>query len=570
MTRPVYLSFYMLFIFMSAFHYSTTFAVHAAEQSEARPLMAEAEKLLAKTGTLRQEVAQIKKEGRNSKGEERILALEQIMRKEDEVRDNLNKLVKAVEDLKERKLNTETLERNLRKLVEEESAIILHELKTIHDHLSITLEERDKAAPEDLIALEQRIFKLNTLLNDHTRHLLDNCKRKEMLALDAASDYAYLDKFMQERARTAVARVQLVMRQIDEVKQQMATVGKSGLEKLELKLAALNEKKEGEVESLSSLVDLMGERELDTTEYSQILMTATGEITRDIFDKKVAAGLIKKWLENSKEWLFQHSPGFLWKVIIFLIIILAFKLLGSLVGRVVRKALASSRVSMSQLLRKFFIGISEKAIIVLGVLVALSQLGVQIGPLLAGLGVIGFIIGFALQETLSNFASGMMILIYRPFDVGDLIEAAGVFGKVSELSLVSTTVLTLDNQRLVVPNNKIWGDVIRNVTHQKTRRVDMVFGISYEDDVAHAERVLNEIVDSHKLVLDDPDPVVKLHTLGESSVDFIVRPWVKTEDYWDVYWDITRQVKERFDAEGITIPFPQRDVHMHRKQQPGE
>jgi small conductance mechanosensitive channel len=555
---------------MSAFHYSTTFAVHAAEQSEARPLMAEAEKLLAKTGTLRQEVAQIKKEGRNSKGEERILALEQIMRKEDEVRDNLNKLVKAVEDLKERKLNTETLERNLRKLVEEESAVILHELKTIHDHLSITLEERDKAAPEDLIALEQRIFKLNTLLNDHTRHLLDNCKRKEMLALDAASDYAYLDKFMQERARTAVARVQLVMRQIDEVKQQMATVGKSGLEKIELKLAALNEKKEGEVESLSSLVDLMGERELDTTEYSQILMTATGEITRDIFDKKVAAGLIKKWLENSKEWLFQHSPGFLWKVIIFLIIILAFKLLGSLVGRVVRKALASSRVSMSQLLRKFFIGISEKAIIVLGVLVALSQLGVQIGPLLAGLGVIGFIIGFALQETLSNFASGMMILIYRPFDVGDLIEAAGVFGKVSELSLVSTTVLTLDNQRLVVPNNKIWGDVIRNVTHQKTRRVDMVFGISYEDDVAHAERVLNEIVDSHKLVLDDPDPVVKLHTLGESSVDFIVRPWVKTEDYWDVYWDITRQVKERFDAEGITIPFPQRDVHMHRKQQPGE
>jgi small conductance mechanosensitive channel len=555
---------------MSAFHYSTTFAVHAAEQSEARPLMAEAEKLLAKTGTLRQEVAQIKKEGRNSKGEERILALEQIMRKEDEVRDNLNKLVKAVEDLKERKLNTETLERNLRKLVEEESAVILHELKTIHDHLSITLEERDKAAPEDLIALEQRIFKLNTLLNDHTRHLLDNCKRKEMLALDAASDYAYLDKFMQERARTAVARVQLVMRQIDEVKQQMATVGKSGLEKIELKLAALNEKKEGEVESLSSLVDLMGERELDTTEYSQILMTATGEITRDIFDKKVAAGLIKKWLENSKEWLFQHSPGFLWKVIIFLIIILAFKLLGSLVGRVVRKALASSRVSMSQLLRKFFIGISEKAIIVLGVLVALSQLGVQIGPLLAGLGVIGFIIGFALQETLSNFASGMMILIYRPFDVGDLIEAAGVFGKVSELSLVSTTVLTLDNQRLVVPNNKIWGDVIRNVTHQKTRRVDMVFGISYEDDVAHAERVLNEIVDSHKLVLDDPDPVVKLHTLGESSVDFIVRPWVKTEDYWDVYWDITRQVKERFDAEDITIPFPQRDVHMHRKQQPGE
>jgi small conductance mechanosensitive channel len=130
------------------------------------------------------------------------------------------------------------------------------------------------------------------------------------------------------------------------------------------------------------------------------------------------------------------------------------------------------------------------------------------------------------------------------------------------MTLVSTTILTLDHRTLVIPNNKIWGDVIQNVTAQKERRIDMIFGISYSDDIPHAERVLKEILEAHEQVLDDPESIVKLHNLGESSVDFVVRPWAKTDDYWDVYWDITREVKIRFDAEGISIPFPQRDVHV--------
>jgi len=155
-----------------------------------------------------------------------------------------------------------------------------------------------------------------------------------------------------------------------------------------------------------------------------------------------------------------------------------------------------------------------------------------------------------------------MILAYRPFDVGDFVEAAGVTGRVKDMNLVSTRILTLDHQTLIVPNSKIWGDVIRNVTAQPMRRVDMVFGISYRDEIPKAERVLGEIVAAHGKVLDDPAPVIKVHTLNDSSVDFIVRPWARTEDYWDVYWDITREVKMRFDREGISIPFPQRDVHL--------
>jgi small conductance mechanosensitive channel len=186
--------------------------------------------------------------------------------------------------------------------------------------------------------------------------------------------------------------------------------------------------------------------------------------------------------------------------------------------------------------------------------------------MLAGLGVAGFVIGFALQDTLGNFAAGGMILIYRPYDVDDYVEVAGASGFVKEMSLVSTTIATFDNQTLVVPNSKIWGDVIKNVTAQKVRRVDLTFGIGYGDDIPHAEKILRAIVEENEQVLSRPDAQVHLHELADSSVNFVVRPWVRTEDYWQVYWDITREVKMRFDREGISIPFPQRDVHVHQVQ----
>ena len=205
---------------------------------------------------------------------------------------------------------------------------------------------------------------------------------------------------------------------------------------------------------------------------------------------------------------------------------------------------------------------AASSVYVIGLLIALSQIGFSLGPLLAGLGIAGFVIGFALQDTLSNFASGLMILFYRPFDVGDVIDSSGVFGEVSHMSLVNTTILTFDNQTLIVPNSKIWGNVIKNVTAQRIRRVDFLFGISYGDYIPDVEVVIWDILNSHELILKDPVPLVKVHELGESSVNIAVRPWVKTADYWTVYWDINRTVKLRFDEQGISIPFPQRDVHI--------
>jgi small conductance mechanosensitive channel len=212
------------------------------------------------------------------------------------------------------------------------------------------------------------------------------------------------------------------------------------------------------------------------------------------------------------------------------------------------------------------ISIVRNTVLIIGVLIGLSQIGFSLGPLLAGMGVVGFVVGFALQDTLSNFAAGMLILIYRPFDVDDVIEAGGVSGLVSEMSLVNTTFLTFDNQTIIVPNSKIWGDVIKNVTAQTVRRIDLIFGIAYSDDIEKAEKVMAEVVAAHPAVLDDPATMIRLHELGDSSVNFIVRPWVNKDDYWETFWDLNRAMKMRFDAEGISIPFPQRDVHLHKEE----
>ncbi|MXR69234.1 mechanosensitive ion channel [Shewanella sp. JBTF-M18] len=328
----------------------------------------------------------------------------------------------------------------------------------------------------------------------------------------------------------------------------------------------LNERLNLTSASLSVAIELLDALSQDTTALKQTLFSISGDITQDVLNVDVASNLLDQWWNKAKSQALDNGPGLLFKLFIFLLILFLAHLAGKAVQRIVKKMVSNSKLKFSKLLQDFFVSLSGKTVFALGLMIALSQLGFELGPLLAGFGVAGVIIGFALQDTLSNFASGMMILIYRPYDVGDLINAAGVTGKVSQMSLVSTTIKTLDNQRLIIPNNKIWGDTINNITVEHQRRVDMTFGIGYGDNIEQAEQVLRGIVDEHPKVLKQPEPTVKLHLLGESSVDFVVRPWVKPEDYWDVYWDITRAVKMRFDQESISIPFPQRDVHIYQTE----
>jgi small conductance mechanosensitive channel len=316
---------------------------------------------------------------------------------------------------------------------------------------------------------------------------------------------------------------------------------------------------------LNAVLVMMDSLGMDTSTYQGQILSATGQITTDLFNFSVITHLLGEWLQSLWDLIIEGGPDLIFKVLLFFIIIYAFFKIAGIVQKLIESGLARSHLQLSELLRRMVVSIFRNIIIVLGILIALSQIGVSLGPLLAGLGVVGFVIGFALQDTLSNFAAGMMILVYRPFDVGDLVEAGGVSGRVSHMSLVNTTILPFDNQTILIPNNKIWGDVIKNDTAQTIRRVDMIFGISYSDDIQKTERVLKEILDSHNKVLTDPEPLIRVNELGDSSVNFAVYPWANRDDYFEVYWDITRSVKIRFDEEGISIPFPQRDVHIYNQ-----
>ena len=240
-----------------------------------------------------------------------------------------------------------------------------------------------------------------------------------------------------------------------------------------------------------------------------------------------------------------------------------------IVGRMVAKWLrrASRRAFGGRLdpsLVNFFSSLIYYAVMVFVILAVLARFGIQTASFVAVLGAASLAVGMAMQGTFSNFAAGVMILVFRPFKSDDLVDIAGTTGLVAEIGLFSTTLNTLDNKRVIVPNGSVWGETITNYTANETRRVDMTFGVSYEDDLAVASQTIRRTVEAHPMVLADPAPDVEVAELGDSSVNFTVRPWCNTADYWRVYFDLHRSLKEELEKAGCSIPFPQRDVHLHQ------
>jgi len=215
-----------------------------------------------------------------------------------------------------------------------------------------------------------------------------------------------------------------------------------------------------------------------------------------------------------------------------------------------------------EMLTNFFASTARYAVLVFTILAVLEQFGVQTTSFIAVLGAAGLAIGLALQGTLSNVAAGVMIMIFRPFKVGDYIEGGGHGGTVKSVSLFVTHIATPDNVEIILPNNQLWNTPVKNYSHNDTRRLDLVFGIGYGDDIDHAMTVINDIVTADERTMDDPEHLIVVGELGASSVDIIVRIWCQAGDYWTLKWDMLKTVKQRFDAEGISIPFPQRDVHL--------
>ena len=228
--------------------------------------------------------------------------------------------------------------------------------------------------------------------------------------------------------------------------------------------------------------------------------------------------------------------------------------------RLLRKA------KMDDMLVNFISSIASVVLLLFVIVASLDQLGVDTTSLIALVGAAGLAIGLSLQDSLKNFAAGVMLIVFKPFRAGDFVEAAGVAGVVEDIQIFNTIMRSGDNKEMIIPNGAIYSGVITNYSARDTRRVDMVFGIGYDDDLRKAKEILNEIIAADERILKDPAPVIAVSELADSSVNFVVRPWVNSADYWAVLWDTTEAVKLRFDEEGISIPYPQMDVHLHKQE----
>jgi len=249
-------------------------------------------------------------------------------------------------------------------------------------------------------------------------------------------------------------------------------------------------------------------------------------------------------------------------IILALAIFIVGKFVANMLTNLARKLLVKAKVD--NILVQFIASIIKTVLLLFVVIASVDQLGVDTTSMIALIGAAGLAIGLALQGTLQNLASGVMLIIFRPFKDGDFIEAAGVSGVVEQIGIFSITMRTGDNREIIIPNGSVYGGTITNNSRRSTRRVDMVFGIGYDDDLLKAKEIINRILSEDERILDDPAPTVAVAELADSSVNFNVRPWCATSDYWGVYADVHEKIKLTFDAEGISIPYPQIDIHQDR------
>ena len=250
------------------------------------------------------------------------------------------------------------------------------------------------------------------------------------------------------------------------------------------------------------------------------------------------------------------------KVIGALVILIVGRIAAGIIRSILRALMTRSKADPT--LISFVTSLTYVAIMAFVIIGAISKLGMQTASFVAVLAAGGLAVGLALQGSLANFASGVLLLIFKPVKVGDFIEAGGATGAVNEIGIFTTVMTTVDNKRIIIPNAKVTGDNITNYTAEETRRVDIIAGVSYGDDIDKVRTVLEGILAGDNRILKNPAPTIAVVELGDSSVNFVVRPWVKTADYWDVFFATQEKIKKQFDAEGISIPFPQQDVHLHK------
>lgn len=284
------------------------------------------------------------------------------------------------------------------------------------------------------------------------------------------------------------------------------------------------------------------------------------KVVDKITDNSLTDGVMHagNWIADNQDLLIQYAVNLVSALLILFIGNIAVKMIAGGVAKMLRKK------DMDNAVVEFIHGLVRYTLFVIVLIAALSRVGVQTASVVAVIGAAGLAVGLALQGSLSNFAAGVLIVAFRPFKSGDFVEVAGVSGSVESIQIFSTELRTADNKTVVVPNSSIIGNPITNYSRNTTRRVDLTIGVSYKADLQKTKEVLTRVVTADERVQQDPEPTIGVVALADSSVNFVVRPWVKTADYWAVYFDLNQAIKEELDKEGIEIPFPQMDVHLNK------
>lgn len=453
-----------------------------------------------------------------------------------------------------------TVENQLRQALTEIDKLVINALNQLNERINRAAEDLPNLSSADLFQRRAYIRNLQQLRYQALKSMAQLIPTLETLGLPSESFRDEVEMILTRQAERLVGLLAFSeAATLELAEESAANPGDASLVTAYTEIQARHEQELQQLIQITEALELIGVR---TEAYRAVIVKQRGILSIDIFKGRILKNIIFEYWESVKHYFKTNAADTILKTLFIIFILLAARALARLARRATKAAVQRSKSGLSQLHKNVLVSASGAIVMGIGLLIAIGQLGISLGPMLAGLGIVGFIVGFALQDSLANFAAGAMILIYRPFDVDDFVQVAGQEGLVKKMSLVSTTIHTFDNQTLVVPNNKIWGDVIKNVTAQHVRRIDLEFRVSYDSDIEHVERVLWDVITEHPNVLPEPKPNIRVHSLEHSAMTFIARPWARRDDVWVTRWELIRSVKIRFDKEGIVIPFPQQDVHI--------
>jgi small conductance mechanosensitive channel len=456
-----------------------------------------------------------------------------------------------------------------RELQEEAGAFLIKKYDIYEDavqwwarDIGFLREMRSSTPPEELGDLETRITAARTRLDELLPELAVILEAADELDLDTTKNWERFDRAVHDRAENLVGRMQIAVDSRDNLRKKLEKKGGLGTTDGEpdpdrVRLEYAEERVTGVAKSLETTVDILASRGHDTTVYRQIIFKTTGEISDKVLNPRVLLGLLKDAVRSVGEWLGDNGPTILVRLIIVIVTIILFRFLFRLLWWALR---VTHLVSLTKLMVQLGNSLVNPIATTVGLFAGLWIIGANPATLLTGAGVAGVIIGFALQDSLANMAAGFFILATRPFDVDDTIRTGTVTGTVKAMWIANTTIVTFDGRRLLIPNRKIWADIIENRSVEPLRRADIVVKVGFDEDINRVIDVLHDLLRQEGRVLDHPEARVFVAGWMDSWAEVAVRPWTRNEDWWPLVTDLPRLVALRFREEGIEIPYPKMDM----------